>query len=79
MNLELDFGWAVNKSKLAYALNDVKVAGLPLVEENIKAAYVKRAGLVRDDGLSHSDIPADVPEDKGGEEAPKKRRGRARE
>ena len=41
-----NYEWAANKIKLQFAVNDVKVSGLPITEEAIKKAYIRRAGQV---------------------------------
>ena len=52
----MDFNWAVNKTKLAQAILDIKkfnelnpLAPKPLTEETVKAGYVKRLGLLLED------------------------------
>ncbi len=42
------YDWAANEMKCILAQADCKALSLPLTEENVKAAYVKRAGLVYD-------------------------------
>lgn len=40
------YPWAANSLKLTLAISDVKASGAEVTEEAVKAAYVKRNGLV---------------------------------
>jgi hypothetical protein len=54
--LKRDYAWAVNKVKLSQAIGDVKAdPKVEQTEESVKAAYLRRAGLVRDEATEEKD------------------------
>lgn len=54
------YDWAANEMKVQLAILDVKKTGVEPTEELIKAAYVKRGGLVYDTNVETISEPTKV-------------------
>lgn len=72
--MDKKFGWAVNDLKLQRAIKIVNTAGKELSDENVKAEYVKIAGLVR----GENEVSDEAEDIETVDETPKKRGRKAK-